>query len=526
MRLTISFRLRRGLAGALLLAASSFAAPARAAVQVPSGFTDETLVSGLDAPTGFAFLPDGRVLVVEQNTGKVRLIVGNHIAATDPVFTRTGISTGGERGLLGIAVDPRWPTFPWVYLIDTRAVGNEEVIRYVASGDLSNPAGENLTLSSGLPLIDDIADSAPNHNAGCLRFGGDGCLYVSLGDDAVSCDAADSTTLRGEILRLRVTTLPGGSGSQVARSVITPPDNPFVASSDANARLVYAFGFRNPFRFQIDPVTDTLVVGDVGEATREEMDRVAAGDFMGWPWREGTFSIVRSACPEPGGVGTFPYVPPIAQIPHDQQVMYAIISAGTYRPVGGASNNWPIAYDGDIFYAQYYQGYLRRIEGGGLGWSPAPAVTGQPNATDWATGLIAATDFQVGPDGSLWWLAQFAPSFAAQTGSLHRIVSTRSTGVGGPTPTAWSLRAAPNPFVATTELAISAAAAGHCELTIHDLAGRRVRTLFAGEIGPGDRRVAWNGADDRGAAVGAGVYFARLVREGAPAITMRVLRVR
>ena len=73
---------------------------------------------------------------------------------------------------------------------------------------------------------------------------------------------------------------------------------------------------------------------------------------------------------------------------------------------------------------------------------------------------------------------------------------------------------------------MSAATAERCEVAIHDLAGRRVRTLFVGTIGPGERRFAWNGADERGAAVGAGVYFVRLVREGAPAVTMRVLRVR
>ena len=522
----MSFFVRPARFGPILLAAFLFAPPARAAVQVPNGFTDETLVTGFDAPTAFAFLPDGRVLVVEQNTGRVRLVVGHHVAATDPVFTRTGMSIGNERGLLGIAVDPRWPTFPWVYLMDTRATGNEEIIRFVASGDLSNPAGENLTLSSGLVLIDDIRDEAFNHNAGCLRFGDDGCLYASLGDDASSCDAADSTTLRGEILRLRVTTLPGGSGAQVARSVITPPDNPFVSSSDANARLVYAFGFRNPFRFQIDPVTDTLVVGDVGENTREEMDRVGAGGFFGWPWREGTFSLTRPACPEPGGVGTFPYIAPIAEVPHDQPVNYAIISAGPYRPVGGATNNWPVAYHGDIFYGQYYEGYLRRLEGSGSAWSPAPTVSGQPNATDWGTGLTASTDFQVGPDGSLWWLAQFAPNFAAQTGSLHRIKAVTNTGVGGPATTAWSLHAAPNPFEATTELAVSVPSAERCELAIHDLAGRRVRTLFAGTLDPGTRRFTWSGTDERGAAVEPGVYFARLARQGSAAVTLRILRVR
>ncbi len=508
-----------------LLALFVFTAPA-AAVQVPTGFTDQTLVGGLDAPTGFAFLPDGRVLVVEQSTARVRMIVGNHVAATDPVFTRTGISTGSERGLLGIAIDPRWPTFPWVYLVDTQTTGNEEVIRYVASGDLSNPAGENLTLSSGLVLIDDIRDSAFNHNGGCLRFGDDGCLYVSLGDDAVYCDAADSTTLRGEILRLRVTTLPAGSGPQVARSVITPPDNPFANSTDANARLVYAFGLRNPFRFQIDSVTDTLIVGDVGDASQEEMDRVGAGDFMGWPWLEGTLSRPRTDCPEPGGVGGVPSIAPIWTVPHDQPISYALISGGIYRPVTGASNNWPTAYDGDIFFGQYYQGYLRRLHGSGSAWSLAAPVPGQPDTTDWATGLIASTDFQVGRDGSLWWLAQFDGGFEPQSGSLHRIVSGTSTAVSeGAVEPVWSMRATPNPSAGTTDLLLSAPRDGRLQLAIYDLDGRRVRALFTGSIARGERRFAWNGADDLGHAVRPGVYFARARRDEGATVTIRVLRV-
>jgi len=221
-----------------------------------------------------------------------------------------------------------------------------------------------------------------------------------------------------------------------------------------------------------------------------------------------------------------PYTPPIWEVPHDQPVLYAIISGGAYRPVAGGTKNWPSAYNGDIFFSQYYQGYLRRLEGAGYSWSPAAPVSGQPNATDWATGLIAATDFLVGPDGSLWWLGQFDANFSPQTGSLHRIVSTTNTGVGDRAVTAWSLRAAPNPFAATTELSLSAVTAARAELAIHDLAGRRVRTLFTGTIEPGERRFAWNGTDERGTAVGPGVYFARLVREGAPAVTIRILRVR
>src|SRR5260221_10219773 len=96
-----------GCLGLLVATLPSFASPARAAVQVPDGFANEVIVPGLDEPTSLAFLPDGRILLTEQRTAKVRLVVDGHIAARDPVLVVPGNqSSFGEQGLLGIAVDP------------------------------------------------------------------------------------------------------------------------------------------------------------------------------------------------------------------------------------------------------------------------------------------------------------------------------------------------------------------------------------------------------------------------------------
>jgi hypothetical protein len=454
------------------------------------------------------------------------------LAAVDPVFTVPAVEgqSSEERGLLGIAIDPAWPLRPFVYFIHSRTGGATRIVRYLASDDVDLPNGEQLSLASPRILIDDIPDLYGNHNGGTLRFGPDGCLYASLGDDAVYCDAADSTTLRGAILRLRVDTLPIFGAQSTRRSAITPPDNPFVSSPDSNARLVYAFGFRNPFRFHIDPVTGTLYAADVGEGSYEEVDEVVRGGFHGWPWREGDSPVLRYDCPEPGGFGSFPYTHPIAVEPHGQPVGYAIISAGMYRPVFHGVSNWPPVYysgRGDLFYGQYYQGYLRRLHFDGAAWGPAAPVPGQPNTTDWATGLLNSVDFQVGPDGSLWWMAQFDESYDPVSGSLHRIVHVGlPTAVGDAPVESRVLRATPNPSRTPVELTFATAVRGRARLALYDLAGRRVRSLFEGELPAGESRVRWDGAGDQGAAVGAGVYFARLEREGAPSITTRVLRLR
>src|ERR1041385_1517931 len=112
------------------------AGPVRAQT-VPNGFTVETLAPGLAFPTAIEFLPDGRVLYVEQFTGRVRVFtVGVGVQAT-PVLTVPGITAGGERGLLGVAIDPGYPARPYVYVQGDVAPPNHiRVSRFTLSGNL------------------------------------------------------------------------------------------------------------------------------------------------------------------------------------------------------------------------------------------------------------------------------------------------------------------------------------------------------------------------------------------------------
>src|SRR5262249_2021652 len=218
------------LAGVLLCAV-----PSHAAVRLPTGFVNDILLTGLDEPNSMAFLPDGRLLFTEQRTGAVRLVVGGHIAASDPVLIVPGlVSLDYERGLQGVAVDPGWPGRPYIYLYYTRVGGFCRLVRYRASGDLQDPAGEGLSLGDSLLLMADLPDHDPLPQSGCLRFGPGNYPYVSLGDDNFPCGAADSTSLRGALLRLDVSRLPDGPGRQVPRALITPAMNP-LSAPDSNA---------------------------------------------------------------------------------------------------------------------------------------------------------------------------------------------------------------------------------------------------------------------------------------------------
>ncbi|HEX5634878.1 MAG TPA: PQQ-dependent sugar dehydrogenase, partial [Gemmatimonadales bacterium] len=392
---------------------------------VPTGLSVETLASGLSAPVAFEFLSGGRVLYTEQFTARVRLFREGVGVQTQVVLTVPDVVAGGERGLLGLAVDPRFPAHPYLYVFhDAPSPNHIRIVRYTLGGDLDGTAGTPLTADVGtrFDLLDVIPDAASNHNGGTLRFGPDGMLYASLGDDAVPCAAQDPLGLRGVILRMAVTALPPGPGSAFYAQ-LAPPDNPFAASPDSSARLVLAYGLRNPFRFQVDPPTGLLVIADVGEQLREELDLLwppglpvgvpgagSPGANFGWPYLEGSVTGAHAGecAPAPPGM-----VLPVFDYDRTTQPGGAsIISGGMYRVKPGGSRNLPASYDGDLFANDYYSGALYRIEQTGGGWAIAAPVPGQPSASHWGQGFGQVSDWRVGPDGALWFCRQ-SVNFAA-----------------------------------------------------------------------------------------------------------------
>jgi glucose/arabinose dehydrogenase len=511
--------LARGITLALIPLAG-FVAFARAAVVVPAGFVNETLFSGIDQPNSMAFLPDGRLLFTEQRSGSVRLLTTAGIVSLSTPLASVPelVSSGFEQGLQGIAVDPGWPSRPYVYLYHNSTNRFCRLVRYTASGTLSNASSPALTLTTPLILIDDIPDNDPRHNAGCLRFGPDGKLYVSVGDDEDKCGAQDSTVLKGAILRLDVSGLGPAGGGPVARSAITPADNPLSSTND-NARLVFAYGLRNPWRFHVDRVTGLLYGVDVGEVNYEEVNEIHAGDDLGWPYLEGPLDMGMSCTFD----GRLPYRAPIHAEAHDGHEI-AIVGAGIYRRPTGQPNAFPTAYEGDVFYAEYYSGRLRRLHRTGPTWGLAAPVSGQPETDVWATGLVTAVDFLEATDGSLWWMSQYDEAFSSSSGAIHRIRAGPGT-LPPPDTVRVALSGAPNPFATTTNLLLRLSSSRPVTLAIYDLSGRRLRTLFKGLAGPGDPPIQWDGTDDQGRAVPTGVYLARLDARGIEA-SARILRLR
>jgi glucose/arabinose dehydrogenase len=500
----------------LLLVLPSVTGPAGLlAATVPTGFDDPPAVTvgggaALDRPAGMTFLPDGRLLVVEQKSAKIRLFVNGVLAAVDPVATVPSVQTsGGEQGLLGIAVDPGWPARPYLYIHCDDASGPWiRISRYTVTGDLGFATDGSLAVdpATRYDLLDRLPDNAANHNGGTLRFGPDGRLYASLGEDGSRCMAQDSSLLGGKILRLDVSRLPVGAGGPAPFAILVPTGNPWGAAPDSGARLVWAQGLRNPFRFGVDPADGALFVGDVGEATWEEVDRIAGGggDY-GWPLREGPLTL-SPTCPNPLVTGLAPIYA------YDRAGTTAAIVGGcVFRRPSGATGGLPVAYEGDYFFSDYYTGSLRRLVGGGDAWSLAAPVAGQPSSTDWGQGFDEVSDWAVGPDGGLWYCRQ-STGYAANTGEIRRIVAVGDTQVPPPAPTKVEFAPPrPTPAVGRVALNYALAAAAPVSLAVFDVAGRRARLLEPPQPKPaGHYEVAWDGHDDDGRPVRPGLYVARL----------------
>ena len=288
--------------------------------------------TGLSSPVDIANAGDnsGRLFVVEQ-AGKIR-IIQNGILLTTPFLDLTTapaiVTSGGERGLLGLAFHPQYASNGqfFVYFTATSSAGAGIILgdiviarfqRSANNPNLADPASRQNLLT--IPH-----SSQSNHNGGSLRFGPDGFLYAGVGDGGGVGDPFMSgqnlNTLLGKILRINVTGTP---------TYTIPPTNPFAVSGGRPE--IWAYGIRNPWRFSFDRVTGDFYIGDVGQDDWEEIDFQAAGSSgganYGWNVREGNhcFPPTATSCVLP----TPAYVAPLLEYSH--AIGNAVVGGYVYR---------------------------------------------------------------------------------------------------------------------------------------------------------------------------------------------------
>ena len=246
------YRTAAALATALLAVLTTTASAEVLAVP-PTPRVAGTVATGLAAPWGIAFLPDGSALVTERDTARIKRIAGG---AVTTVGTVPGVRPGGEGGLLGIAVAPTFGTDRLVYVYFTAANDNR-VVRMRYDTGLGTPQ----VVVSGIPR-------ATIHNGGRLAFGPDGMLYIATGDAGQTGNAQNPSSLGGKILRVT----PTGAAA---------PGNP-----TAGSRL-WSLGHRNVQGLAFDQA-GRLWAGEFGQNTWDELNRIQAGRNYGWPIVEGT----------------------------------------------------------------------------------------------------------------------------------------------------------------------------------------------------------------------------------------------
>lgn len=232
----------------------------------PPGATVETVAEGLDVVWSLEFARDGRLFLTEK-AGRVRVITPDGVLDPTPWITLPNVAAEiRENGLNGLALHPRFPDEPWVYVMYTVDRGGEEVTNRVSRFREVDGRGTDEQI-----LLDDIP-GATTHNGGRIKFGPDGMLYIGTGDARDRRRAQDLGNVGGSVLRLT----PEGD---------VPADNPWPGNP------IWAYGFRNPLGIAFRPGDGTLFVADHGPTTEweprigafDELNVVEKGANYGWP---------------------------------------------------------------------------------------------------------------------------------------------------------------------------------------------------------------------------------------------------
>ncbi len=434
---------------------------------LPAGFQEKVAFSDLTQPTAVAFAPDGRVFVAEKS-GVIKIFDD----LEDPlpsVFAdlSTEVYNFWDRGLLGLTLDPQFPTRPYVYVAYTLdelpggsvpAWGGTTLSDpcptppgpttngCVVTGRVSRLTVSGNSMTAETPLVTDWCQQFPSHSLDDVAFGSDGALYASAGEGAnfntadwgqsgnplnpcgdppggvgaaLSPPTAEGGALRAQDVRTEAD--PTGLGGAVVR--IDPdtgqglPDNPLAASADANARRIVGFGLRNPFRLAVRPGTDQVWVGEVGWGSWEEIDRIldpgdAVADNFGWPCYEGGESGINARAGAYDGAGLdlckslYAQGPGAVVAPYFSYSHAAPILAGESCGTGSSSISGLAFYAGSGYPAKYHGALFFADYSRDCIWAMLPGPNGTPSPAKveaFDEGAAAPVNLTEGPDGALYY---------------------------------------------------------------------------------------------------------------------------
>jgi uncharacterized repeat protein (TIGR03806 family) len=336
-----------------------------------------------------------------STTASVRAFANDPSVITTSNVLSLTVNSSSEGGLLGMAFHPQWATNRQAFVSYTQGSPMVSVVARFTSAD------NGATLSPPGQDIIRVNQPNTNHDGGQIAFGPDGFLYFGLGDGGGGGDpdntAQDTTDLLGSMLRLDV---------DGATPYDIPPDNPFAINqpctadhtvSATNCPEIYAWGFRNPWRWSFDTATGDLWLGDVGQGALEEIDRVQRGGNYGWDCREGTstFGSPAATCSTVTGL-----IDPVNE--YGRTLGFSVTGGYVYR--GSALP----ALVGRYLFADYGSGRI---------WRLVPSGGGGFTREELLDTSLSIASFGQGNDGEL-----YVVDIAG--GGLHKIVD----GGGAPPP--------------------------------------------------------------------------------------------
>ena len=304
-------------------------------------------------PVDLVALPDETYLLAQQSGQVLRI---DESGAGDVILDVSDkLATGHEElGLLAVAPDPAFDR--------THAY----FVHYVAPDPLRNVIARYTTDSDQGDVVLEVLQPFENHNGGAMRFGPDGMLYVSIGDGGDAWDpqgnGQNTFNLLASVLRIDVTSAPG--------TYRVPADNPFATESADEVRglpEVWAYGLRNTWRFEFDPVTGELWGGDVGQNDAEEVNILRAGGNYGWSAFEGPDCRIDSCA----GIEA---TPPVTWYSHADGC--SITGGFVYR-----GDDLPL--DGEYLYGDLCSGVVHAFHEGA---APREVITLEPPLVGFARG--------------------------------------------------------------------------------------------------------------------------------------------
>ncbi len=451
--------------------------------QVSLGLSTVPFLEGLFQPVRLVSpMDDGRLFVVEQG-GRIKVFSASGEALGMFLDISGQVSTGGERGLLGLAFPPDYATSGVFYVNYTDNGGDTRVDAFQV-----DPADPNQALVGSGTLILTVDQPFSNHNGGHLEFGPDGMLYIGLGDGGSWGDpdnyAQNGQSLLGKMLRLGVD---GTEGYAI------PADNPFLDSPVLDE--IWATGLRNPWCFSFDRQTGDLWIADVGQNVLEEIDFQPAtsmgGENYGWRLMEGTDCYNPSSDCNDGSL-----VLPLYEYAHGGDPFRCSISGGHVHRGGGAPE-----LIGQYLFSDYCSNQIWAL------------------ARDSQTGAVQVTDITdyLAPAGGFQNIVAFGQDAQGDSyivdwsaGVIYKIQGDASP-VDLPPSKSFLSQNVPNPFNPSTTIAYGVPRGDTLtRLEIHDLAGNLVKVLVS-EVQPaGQYTATWDGTDRDGRPQAAGVYFYRL----------------